>query len=217
MPTFSVPSQDFDCGTCRECAPQAIGAVWQIACPRCRSVSSHLSVVVGALTRHEPLPFVHAVLACERAVREAGLDAPPWHELTEEVQVEVDSESEPNQSCRGWQKKAAGTVDNKFFSEEFWPALSGQERALIRSQTGPCQPCRSLSCAGRFSRFDPQPFRVLLLRARQCRCGRPLGRCGHHRSSACCRLERQKTGSCCRWSLFTEAHNWRLTQRWSLS
>ena len=27
--------------------------------------------IVGALTRHEPLPFVHAVLACQREVREA--------------------------------------------------------------------------------------------------------------------------------------------------
>ena len=54
--------------------------------------------IVGALTRHEPLPFVHAVLACEREVRVAGLDAPPpWHELTQEVLVDVDNESEPNQ------------------------------------------------------------------------------------------------------------------------
>ena len=118
--------------------------------------------IVGALTRHEPLPFVHTVLACEREVREAGLDAPPWHELTEEVQVDVDSESEPNQKRRGWQKKAAGVVDNKFFSEEFWPALSGQERALIRSQTAPrsAMPFIALS-SSRFSRFDPQPLRVL--------------------------------------------------------
>ena len=39
----------------------------------------------------------------------------------------------------------AGAVDNKFFSE-FWPALSGQERALIRSQTRPLPPCRFLPC-----------------------------------------------------------------------
>ena len=90
--------------------------------------------IVGTL-RHEPLPSVYAVLACAREVRVAGLDAPPWHELTLEVQVDVDSESEPNQPRRGWQKKAAAAVDNKFFSEEFWPALSGQERALVRSQT----------------------------------------------------------------------------------
>ena len=148
--------------------------------------------IVGALTRHEPLPFVHAVLACEREVRVAGLEAPPWHELTREVLVVVDNESEPNQPRR-WQKKAAGAVDNKFFSEEFWPALSGQERALIRSQTGPlaAMPFVALP-TNSFSRFDPQPFRVLLLRrlhlplplsARLCRCGRPLDPCGHHRSA----------------------------------
>ena len=84
-------------------------------------------VHVGALTRHEPLPFVHEVLACEREVWVAGLDVPPWHELTQEVLVLVDNESEPNQPQRGWQKKAAGIVDNKFFSKEFWPTLSGSE------------------------------------------------------------------------------------------
>ena len=143
--------------------------------------------IVGALTRHEPLPFVHAVLACAREVRVAGLDAPPWHELTREVQVDVDNESEPNQPRRGWQKKAAGAVDNKFFSDEFWPALSGQERALIRSQTGPLSAMPFIALpTNRFSRFDPQPFRLLLLRrlhlplplsARQCRCDRPLDPC----------------------------------------
>ena len=143
--------------------------------------------IVGALTRHEPLPFVHAVLACEREVRVAGLDAPPWHELTQEVLVDVDHESEPNQPRRGRQKKAAGAVDNKFFSEEFWPVLSGQERALIRSQTGPLSAVPFFALpTDRFSRFDPQPFRVLLLRrlhfplplsARLCRCGRPLDLC----------------------------------------
>ena len=116
-------------------------------------------------------------------MRVAGLDAPPWHELTQKVQVDVDNESEPNQPRRGWQKKAAGAVDNKFFSEELWPALSGQERALIRSQTGPLSAMPFISLpTNRFSRFDSQ--RVLLLRrlhlpllsARQCPCGRPLHR-----------------------------------------
>ena len=61
---------------------------------------SHLSVDCGS-THQETLPFAHAVLASEHEVREAGLDAPPWHELTEEVKVDVDSESEPNQPPRG--------------------------------------------------------------------------------------------------------------------
>ena len=119
----------------------------------------------GALTRHEPLPFVHAVLACEREVQVAGLDVPPWHELTQKVQVDVHNESQPNQPRRGWQTKAGGAVDNKFFSQEFWPVLSGQERALIRSQTGPLSAMLFVALpTNRFSRFDPQPFRVFLLR-----------------------------------------------------
>ena len=127
--------------------------------------------IVGAFT--EPLPFVDAVLACEREVQEAGLDAPPWHELSEEVQVEVHGESEPNQPRCGWQKKAAGVVDIKFFSEKFWPALLRQERALILSQTGPLSGMPFIALpTSRFTQFDPQPFRV------------PLDPCGHH-PSAC--------------------------------
>ena len=95
-------------------------------------------------------------------MRVAGLDAPPWHELTQEAQVDADSESEPNQPRHGWQKKAAGAVDNKFFSEKFFPALSGQERALIRSQTRPRSAVLFVAPTNSYSRFDPQPFRVLL-------------------------------------------------------
>ena len=196
--------------------------------------------IVGVPTRHEPLPFVHAVLACEREVRVTGLDAPPWHELTQEVQVDVDNESEPNQPRRGWQKKAAGAVDNKFFSEELWPALSGQERALIRSQTGPLSAMPFIALpTNRFSRFDSQPFRVLLLRRLHlplshyhrsaCAVAGVLGRRGHPLESAAARVCREagavRTNVMVRdmdllpaaASLSTEVHNWRLTQRWSLS
>ena len=63
----------------------------------------------------------------------------------------------------------------------------------MRSQTGPLSSLPfTVLPTNRFTRFDPQPFRVLLLRrlhfplsltARQCRCGRPLDACGHHRSA----------------------------------
>ena len=71
--------------------------------------------------------------------------------------------------------------------------LPGPSRALLRSQGGPMAglPFTSFSTAVH-SRFDAQPFRVLLLRrlwlplpcsARNCRCGRPLDSSGHHRAA----------------------------------
>ena len=78
-------------------------------------------------------------------------------------------------------------------SDSLWPRLTPQRRALFRSQGGPMAsvPYTSFPIAPH-SRFDPQPFRVLLLRrlwlplpptARNCRCGLPLDSCGHHRAS----------------------------------
>ena len=91
----------------------------------------------------------------------------------------------------GWQQKAAECVDAPFVATNVWPILTNQEKALMRSQTGPLSSLPfTVLPTNRFSRFDPQPFRVLLLRrlhlplsltARQCRCGRPA--CGHHRSA----------------------------------
>ena len=141
--------------------------------------------IVGALTRHEPscMQFWRVSAKCgwQGWMRHLGTNSlkrcrSMWTVSLNPTSHDVD-----------------GAVDNKFFSEEFWPALSGQERALIRSQTGPLSTMPFVALpTNRFSRFDPQPFRVLLLRrlhlplplsARQCRCGRPLDPCGHHRST----------------------------------
>ena len=77
--------------------------------------------------------------------------------------------------------------------QHVWPIQTNQEKALMRSQTGPLSSLPfTVLPTNRFTRFDPQPFRVLLFRrlhlpfpltARQCRCGRPLDACGYHRSA----------------------------------
>ena len=78
-------------------------------------------------------------------------------------------------------------------SDSLWPRLTPQRKALFRSQGGPMAsvPYTCFPIAPH-SRFDPQPFRVLLLRrlwlpllptARNCRCGLPQDSCGHHRAA----------------------------------
>ena len=73
---------------------------------------------------------------------------------------------------------------------EMWSALSDTEKALMLSQSGPMSG-EPFTCfpTTRETRFNPQSFRLLLLRrlrlplpftARRCRCGRPLDSSGHH-------------------------------------
>ena len=71
-----------------------------------------------------------------------------------------------------------------------WPRLNPTDRALVRSQRGPMAsiPFHTPPVSAA-SRFDPQCFRVLLLRrlwcqlplsSATCRCGQPLDSRGHH-------------------------------------
>ena len=78
-----------------------------------------------------------------------------------------------------------------FLSGALWPGLSLLSRALLRSQGGPLAGLPFTFPTAAHSRFDAQPFRVLLLRrfwlpllpsARNCRCGLPLDSSGHHRA-----------------------------------
>ena len=84
-------------------------------------------------------------------------------------------------------------MEEVFFHNTVWPRLEPTEQALVRSQRGPmagipfhCSPVSPTS------RFDPQCFRVLLLRrlwcplplsSAFCRCGQPLDSRGHHRAA----------------------------------
>ena len=71
--------------------------------------------------------------------------------------------------------------ENKHFEERVWPTLNNTDRAMSRSQRGPLAATPFVSVpSNRFSKFDPQSFRVLLRRrlrlpiplsSRSCRCG----------------------------------------------
>ena len=75
----------------------------------------------------------------------------------------------PRFSHMGWQSFASTEIEEVFFGTTVWPRLDPTHRALVRSQRGPMAsipfftPRVSIA-----SRFDPQSFRVLLLRRLWC-------------------------------------------------
>ena len=102
-------------------------------------------------------------------------------------------EDGPGVPRQGWQRQATRPADEGFLEGVVRPRLLGTQQALLRSQSGPFAslPFSSFPSAPH-ARFDPQPFRVLLLRrlwlqlpssSHSCRCGRPLDSSGHHRAA----------------------------------
>ena len=91
---------------------------------------------------------------------------PPWDALAEGLRPQTGvAEREPSQVSHGWQKYAAEAVHEHFGDHVVWPRLSPDQRALVRSQSGPL-PSVSLTAlpVHRVSKMDSEPFRVLLLR-----------------------------------------------------
>ena len=135
-------------------------------------------------------------MAARDRLVEAGFQAPVWADLTVNNPArprggnfdDVEPGTRP-----GWQQESSLLLEERFVSDSLWPRLTPQRKALFRSQGGPMAsvPYTCFPIAPH-SRFDPQPFRVLLLRrlwlplpptARNCRCGLPLDSCGHHRAA----------------------------------
>ena len=127
-------------------------------------------------------------------LREVGLDTPNWEALADGLRPgPQEQEREPCQVSHGWQKFASEAVQEHHRLNVVWPQLSPNERALVRSQSGPLSsvPFTAMPIH-RVSKLDSEPFRVLLLRRLRlplpftvctCRCGRPLDAFGHHRAA----------------------------------
>ena len=88
------------------------------------------------------------------------------------------------------QHDASSCIEKFFCDSSVLLGMSAGERALLRSQRGPLPYTVVPTCPLR--RFDPDIFRVLLLRklrlplplsSHSCRCGRPLDCLGHHRAT----------------------------------
>ena len=142
---------------------------------------------IEAIESNNPSHAAQGVVSTMESLRPAGFTIPSWEELIRaETQNRVPMvEEDPSQPRFGRQQEAAVAVHHTFL-EGLRPLLGETEEALLRSQGGPLAsvPFTSLPTLPETS-FDPQPFRLLLLRrlrlplplsARWCRCGCPLGR-----------------------------------------
>ena len=122
---------------------------------------------------------------CRDRLVAVGIDAPEWGDVDWGQRPGFHPDGEfPTFSRTGWQSFASAQMEEVFFQNTVWPRLDPTEQALVRSQRGPmagipfhCSPVSPTS------RFDPQCFRVLLLRRLRCpfplssafcRCGQPL-------------------------------------------
>ena len=95
------------------------------------------------------------------------------------------------QPKHGWQHLASSCTDTSFVFTRMVPSLSEAESDV--AFTGKPTGCLSIHVRAYVeSRFDPQPFRILMLRrlrlpiplaAKACRCGRLHDVFGHHRSA----------------------------------
>ena len=154
--------------------------------------------IIEAIESNNPSHTTQGVVASMESLRAVGFTIPSWEELIlAENQNRVPVEEEdPSKPRFGRQQEAAVAVHHTFKERELRPLLGETEEALLRTQGGPLAsvPFTSLPTM-RETSFDPQPFRLLLLRrlrlpltlsARWCRCGRPLDSLGHHQS-ACSR------------------------------
>ena len=148
--------------------------------------------LVAALTNREPGRHLESAVESRERLLDAGFLAPVWRDFTGDHSPRPGrcnlDDAEPG-SRHGWQQVSSMTLEECFVRNYLWPRL----RALFRSQGGPLAsvPCTCFPIAPH-CRFDPQPFRVLLLRrlwlplpstSRNCQCGLPLDSRGHHRAA----------------------------------
>ena len=113
---------------------------------------------------------------------QTGCELPTWLDLVDGVRPPIPMD--------GWQHFVSDTVEERHLHETL-RALLLPQRALVRSQGGPLSVRPCVCCpTSRLTKFQPQSFRILLLRrlhlplplsSRSCRCGRLLDCLGHHR------------------------------------
>ena len=127
------------------------------------------------------------------SLAEAGCELPTWLDLIDGVRPPIPMDmGDPFQPRQGWQHFVSNTVEERYLGETPL-TLPPPERALVRSRGGPLSSRPFVCCPNsRLTKFQPQSFRVLLLRrlhlplllsSSSCRCGRPLDCLGHHRSA----------------------------------
>ena len=106
-------------------------------------------------------------------------------------------ELEPGAERHGWQHEASSRVEREHRERRILPRLADNEKAMLRSQSGPgAGLALSATPSSPSSRIEPHLFGGVLLRrprlplppvSRTCRRGRPTDVLGHHRA-ACARV-----------------------------
>ena len=124
-------------------------------------------------------------------------EVPQWRALAAGLRPppREPEEFEPGCQRAGWQHEASS--EREFRRSSVLNRMSGRDRALLRSQSGPVAGVSlSSTPSSPLTRIEPALFRVLLQRRlalplplsnRTCRCGRPLDAFGHHRAECAVR------------------------------
>ena len=172
-----------------------VGALRTVISQQCCSfhvLREKKSALISSREKVDPAACFHAVRDCQRELANVAFVHPPFEEFLRGRPL-VEEDDEPMHPKRSWQKQAVSCVEEVFLNESVWPSLSDPERALWHSGRGPLSssPFTALPTFA-VTRFDPQPFRVLLswrlrlampLTSHSCRCGRPLDIFSRHRAS----------------------------------
>ena len=151
--------------------------------------------ILRSIVTDNPPHHIEGVSISEAALRLSGFHPPSWEELADGLRpgrraIEDEDRTQPR---FGWQKLAAESLQLDFRENVLMPSLPVEKRALLRSQSGPFSSTPFVAFpTTKVTTFDPQPFRVLMLRrvhlplhlsTRNCRCGRPLDSLGYHRAA----------------------------------
>ena len=151
--------------------------------------------IITALDQGHSSPSITAVRDSKECLEAAGFEMPSWETLAKGARPNRPNPEEEivdTVANQGWQRPASVVLEKNSL-DELRRQLTEPERALMLSQGGPmaAEPFSSFPTS-RETRFDSQPFRVLLLRrlrlplpltACRCRCGRLLDVFGHHRAA----------------------------------
>ena len=71
-------------------------------------------LIIAGLEEDSPLPCFRSVRQCQQTLDDAGLEMPPWQELSESHPAR-DEDPEPNQPKFGWQQRATRKLEERQF------------------------------------------------------------------------------------------------------
>ena len=89
---------------------------------------------VGTLESNAESDSIRCLLDCARRLEKTGFEMPDWTDLAEGKVAGDEGEDDPCPPKIGWQKQAANSVEECFFSNTVLSSLGDSERALALTQ-----------------------------------------------------------------------------------